>query len=107
MTRTIQAIKFGDDTVYIEVSDVEQQGGNNNGDTREDVNALTDISNAGQQLYSTVRAVVGTVKTALDEAKPKELTIEINMGFKGKAGIPFITEGEANGAVKVTAKWIQ
>ena len=27
------------------------------------------------------------------------------MGFKGETGLPFIARGEANGAVKVTAKW--
>jgi hypothetical protein len=31
--------------------------------------------------------------------------VEINLGFKAGSGIPFVVEGEANGSVKVTAKW--
>ena len=31
--------------------------------------------------------------------------VEVNLGFKGKTGLPFVAEGEANGAVKVSATW--
>lgn len=108
MSRTIQALKFGNDTIYIEVSEVAQEGviKIDDDDELEKINALDDVINTGQQLVAAIRGLVGAVKSGLDEAKPKEWTLEINLGFKGKAGIPFITEGEANGAVKVTAKWV-
>lgn len=106
MSRTIQALKFGGETVYIEVSEVEQQGpGLRYDDNLEDVNALDEIKDAADQVHSTIKALCNTVQSALSEAKPNEWSLEINLGFKGSAGIPFITEGEANGAVKITAKW--
>lgn len=104
--RTIQALKFGDQTVYVEVSDVDQQGGKPEDEDRfEDVSALDDVKEAGSKVHGTIKALSATVQSALDSAQPDEWSLEINLGFKGKAGIPFITEGEANGAVKVIAKW--
>ncbi len=47
-----------------------------------------------------------TVQEGLREYQPDEWTLEINMGFKGKASpIPVILSGEAQGGIKVTAKW--
>ena len=48
--------------------------------------------------------LIGTSK-ALYKAEPDEWTIEINLGFKANGGIPFITDGESHGAIKVTARW--
>lgn len=106
--RAIEALKFGDQTVYVEVSEVEQQGGPPDDENRfEDVNALDQVKEAGSKVHGTIKALSETVQSALDSAQPEEWSLEINLGFKGKAGIPFITEGEANGAVKVIAKWKQ
>jgi hypothetical protein len=104
--RTIQPLKFGDDIIYVEVSDVEQQAvaPQQQGDWQQ-VNALDDVVDAGKQFHSTVKVLASTLQTALKESQPDEWTLEINLGVKGTAGIPFITQGEANGAVKVTAKW--
>lgn len=106
MERTIEAFKFGDETIFIEVSDVQRQRlDGQDDDGLEDVNALDDIVDAAEQIRGTIKALAKTVQTALVESQPKEWTLEINLGFKGSAGIPFLAEGEANGAVKVTAKW--
>ncbi len=106
MPRTIEKLKFGGETLYIEVSDVEQRGGAGLDDEDlEDVNALDDIADVAEQIRGTIKALAKTVQGALAESQPKEWTLEINLGFKGSAGIPFLAEGEANGAVKVTAKW--
>jgi len=107
MSRTIQPLKFGDQVIYIEVSEVEQQGQDPSEQTRfKSVNALDDIQDAGTKVLSTVKALCATMQQALADSKPSEWTLEINMGFKGSAGVPFVTQGEANGAVKVTAKWV-
>ena len=104
--RKIQALKFGDQTIYVEVSEVDQQGGKpEDADRFEDVDALNKVKEAGSKVHDTIKALSTTVRSALDSAEPDEWSLEINLGFKGKAGIPFITEGEANGAVKVIAKW--
>lgn len=106
MPRTIEPLKFGDETIYIEVSDVERHGvARQDEDGLEDVNALDDIVDAAEQIRGTIKALAKTVQAALVESQPKEWTLEINLGFKGSAGIPFLAQGEANGAVKVTAKW--
>ncbi|MGD0961923.1 MAG: CU044_2847 family protein, partial [Methylomonas sp.] len=68
-------------------------------------NTIDDIVEVGEKVHGTIKALAKTVQAALAEANPNEWSLEINLGFKGKAGIPFITEGEANGAVKVVAKW--
>ena len=113
MARTIAPLQFGDDTVYIEVADVESLDGTGGKESQkagvlkgfEKTSAVDEIQEAGEQVRSTISALASTVRQALQQAQPDEWSLEINLGFKGKAGIPFITEGEANGAVKVIAKW--
>ena len=108
MSRTIQPLKFGDETIYIEVSEVEELGQadrKQGADGFEEVNALDKVKEAGNQVHDTIKALSKTVQSALTEAEPSEWSIEINLGFKGKAGIPFVAEGETNGTVKVIAKW--
>ena len=96
--RNIEAVVFNGETIYVEVTEVEA-------DDYEQTSTESRLVNAGEQVRSTISAVVTTVQQAFEKALPTEWTLEITLGFKGKAGIPFITEGEANGAVKVTAKW--
>ena len=104
--RTIQPLQFGDEIIYIEVSDVEQQGESQQIQSRwQQVNALDQVREAGTQVHATVKALCATVQSALKDTQPDEWTLELNLGFKGQAGIPFVTQGEANGAVKVTAIW--
>ena len=104
--RTIQPLKFGEQTIYIEVSDVNELG---KAETEEDhfeqVNALDDVKEAGSRVLGTIQALSKTVQTALADANPNEWSLEINLGFKGTTGIPFIAAGEANGTVKIIAKW--
>ena len=106
MTRTIQALKIGDQTIYVEVSEVDQQSAAGvEDDGLEDVNALDDVVDAAASIRGAVSSLCETIQAALAENPPKEWTLELNLGFKGKGGIPFLAEGEANGAVKITAKW--
>ena len=104
--RVIQPLKFGKETIYIEVSDVNELGKAEPAeDQYEQVNALDDVKEAGNQVLGTIKALSETVQTALADADPNEWSLEINLGFKGRTGIPFIAEGEANGTVKIIAKW--
>ena len=63
------------------------------------------IGDVGNQLRAAIKSITGPMHAALQELPPDEWTIELNIGFKGEAGIPCITKGEANASVKVTAKW--
>src|SRR5262249_25621301 len=56
------------------------------------------ISDVCDQLY-------GRIEDAIQKTHPNELTLEFGIKLGGKAGIPFVTEGSAEGTVKVTAKW--
>ena len=106
--RRIVPLKFGDDVIYMEVSEVETQKGAKTPyeDEYEDVGANGEtLVDAGEKVTGTVRALAASVKQALDGAAPKEWSVEIMLGFKAGSGIPFVVEGEANGSVKVTAKW--
>jgi len=105
--RKIEPVQLGDETIYIEVTDIEQglPKGQSGLRSYENTSADDQLTDAGERIRATISALAATVRSALDIAKPAEWTLEINIGFKGKAGIPFITEGEANGAVKVSAKW--
>lgn len=105
--RKIEAVDFNGEIIYVEVTEVEQEGPDivRPSDGYEKTSAESELASAGERVRRTIGALAATIHEALDKAKPAEWTLEINLGFKGKAGIPFITEGEANGAVKVTAKW--
>jgi len=63
------------------------------------------VRDIGADLRNLIGAVTRPVREALAEAQPKEWTVELSLGFKGEAGIPCLTKGEANAAVKITAKW--
>ena len=59
----------------------------------------------GQRITALLGVLTRPVQRALASTGAEEWTLEVSMGFKGGAGVPFIANGEANGAVKVTAKW--
>lgn len=99
--RKIEALQFHGETIYVEVAEVEQ----GEEDGYEKTSAEGKLLDAGEQVRKIIEALATTMHGALIKVKPAEWTLEINLGFKGKAGIPFVTEGEANGAVKVTIKW--
>ena len=106
--RKIVPLKFGEDIIYMEVAEVESQRGAKavQEDEYEDVGAAEEkIVDVGEKITGTVRALAASVKQALDGAAPKEWSVEIMLGFKAGSGIPFVVEGEANGSVKVIAKW--
>lgn len=100
--RKVEPVKFDGETLYIEVTDIEQT---RPGPDDYEYTKADELVNAGEQVRTTIKLLANTVYQALSETRPAEWMVEINVGFKGKAGIPFVTEGEAHGAVKVSAKW--
>ncbi|HSI61287.1 MAG TPA: CU044_2847 family protein [Ideonella sp.] len=63
------------------------------------------VRDAGAELRSMLGALMRPVRQALDEAQPDSWGLELSIGFKGTAGVPCLTQGEANAAIKVTASW--
>ena len=57
------------------------------------------------QIGPTLEAVLEPIKAScLSLPGLSEVSVEVSLGFKGTVGF-FVAKGEANGAVKVTAKW--
>jgi hypothetical protein len=63
------------------------------------------VRDVGADLRNLLGAITRPVKAALEEAQPDEWSVELSLGFKGEAGVPCLTKGEANASVKVTARW--
>jgi len=67
---------------------------------------LGDAINSMNLFQENIRNMAESVYDSLKEMNPDEWTVEMNIGFKGKATpIPFIASGELDGGVKVTATW--
>lgn len=107
--RRIEPFDFHGKIIYIEVTEAELEqpatGEQGLPEGFEYSSAKDRIVAAGDAVRDTIAALAETVHQGISSLKPEEWTLEVNLGFKGKAGIPFVSEGEANGAVKVTAKW--
>lgn len=71
----------------------------------ENVSLGGDAIEAARRMETTLRAVLEPIQRAGKGLGVNEWTVELSFGFKGGAGIPFVVNGEANGAVKVSAKW--
>jgi hypothetical protein len=61
----------------------------------------------GMKLFQeNIRNMVESVHASLKAANPDEWSVEMNIGFKGKATpIPYIASGELDGGIKITATW--
>jgi hypothetical protein len=102
--RRIEPLEFNGETVYIEVVEDAHDPLTGAGEW-EETNAAQRLAEAGERVRTTLSALATTVRDALNQAEPEEWTLEIHLGFKANGGIPFITEGKVNGAVKVIATW--
>jgi hypothetical protein len=51
------------------------------------------------------RSVHENAYNALNAAKPKEFEIEFGITLSGEAGIPMVTKGSAEAALKIVARW--
>ena len=63
------------------------------------------VRDVGADLRGLLSSITTPVREALEKTGLEEWSVELNLGFKGEAGIPCLTKGEANGSVKITAKW--
>lgn len=100
----LKEIKVDGQPILVEVTDlpVEAGAGGKGGGDFEYTAAPADM---GERVSGLVGVLTAPIQRALAGAQAAEWTLEVSMGFKGETGLPFIARGEANGAVKVTAKW--
>lgn len=67
---------------------------------------IDDTIIGGKLLKETISNTAESVYDSLKDLNPDEWSVEINVGFKGKATIiPILVSGEGNGSIKVTATW--
>lgn len=68
---------------------------------------MLDDALIGMKLFQeNITNMAESVYNSLTELKPDEWSVEMNIGFKGKATpIPFIATGEMEGGIKVTVTW--
>ena len=100
----LKEIKVDGQPILVEVTDlpVEAGEGGQGGGDFEYTAAPADM---GERVSGLVGVLTAPIQRALAAAQAAEWTLEVTMGFKGETGLPFIAKGEANGAVKVTARW--
>lgn len=109
MPSTLVTINGADILVEIDEpgTTVARQGGYNSYGIEglEPTGVAQQIVDAGSDIRTIINAVTGSIQQAFDESKPEEWSVELLIGFKGEAGVPFVTKGEANASLKLTAKW--
>ena len=111
--RRIEPFTFHGKIIYIEVTETQLDRvlalpGVSGQELPEDMEytAVQDkVIAAADAVRDTIAALAETVHQGLAALKPDEWKLEVNLGFKGKTGLPFVAEDEANGAVKVSATW--
>jgi hypothetical protein len=94
--------------ILVEVADLEVEGqtaATRGGGRFQYTDATDKIGDMKDRLDHLVQVLATPVQNALKGAGADEWTVEISIGFKGETGLPFIASGEANAALKVSAKW--
>lgn len=59
----------------------------------------------GEYIMSVCEEVYVKYKSAAEGIRPDHLEIEFGIKIGGETGIPFVSKGAAEAAIKVTAKW--
>jgi hypothetical protein len=71
--------------------------------------AASDLAARLEHINDTILGVCRSVHenayNALHAAKPKEFEIEFGITLSGEAGIPMVTKGSAEAALKIVARW--
>ena len=71
--------------------------------------AAGDLAGRLERINATILGVCRSVHekayNALNAAKPKEFEIEFGITLSGEAGIPMVTKGSAEAALKIVARW--
>jgi len=72
----------------------------------DEVGAKEKVKDTIQLLHDTLKPVAEAIHEAFRKAQPDEWSMELNIGFKGKANpIPVIVSGETSVAIKIKASW--
>lgn len=103
----LREITLGDQAILVEVADLEVEGQapGGAGEGFEYTSLSGEVGDVKDRIYQLVKTLAAPIREALKDAAADEWSLKVCLGFKGQTGLPFIASGEANAAVKVTAKW--
>lgn len=100
----LKTIALNGQSILVEVADLKAEGQipGPSADGFENTSLADDMKD---RLDPILRALAAPVQAVMQAAGAAEWSIEINVGFEGEAGIPFLANGKANAAAKVSATW--
>ena len=98
--------KNGEVTVYIEVANQPEFIGENADGLASAGGKIVDrLAAVGDTVADVCNTLFARMENGIQGHTPAEFTIEFAVKLGGKAGIPMVTEGSAEGTFKVTTKW--
>lgn len=108
----IEPIQTADGVIYVQIADAtpvaapRARQGTAMPDGAEATSAQTLVTDTLTLVRQQITTVSTLVAQAFDKSAPDEWSVEISIGFKGKATpVPFLASGEADAALKIVAKW--
>lgn len=102
---TLRQVTLGGKTILVEIADLPVEGGAGPSERFENTSVREKVGDLADSIRDLVEVVTAPARAAFAGSQPEEWAIELNIGFKGESGLPFVAKGEANAAVKITAKW--
>ncbi len=109
--RSIEALQFGDKTIYVEVTEVQLEpealSASRPGlpEHLEYTSVRDKVTSAGEAVRDVIAVLAESVSAGMAHLRHDEWKLEISLGFKAHSNIPFIAAGEGNDTVKVSATW--
>src|SRR5690348_17171184 len=108
--RVVRGTEVNGVTIFIQVPDraeiVEEPQAGGDGELLGADGKIADrMKTVGEAISGVCATIYSSVHEAIDTTRPDEITLEFGIKLGGKTGIPFVTEGSAEGSFKVTAKW--
>jgi hypothetical protein len=101
----LKEVSLGGKTILVEVAELPVEGKAGQADRFENTAMREKVGDLANSIRDLVEVVTAPARAGFEGSQAEEWAIELNIGFKGQTGLPFVAKGEANAAVKITAKW--
>ena len=101
----LKEVSLGGKAILLEVVDLEVEEASEGDPDFENTSVREKVGDLADSIRDLVEVVTAPARAAFEGSQAEEWAIELNIGFKGETGWPFVAKGEANAAVKITAKW--
>lgn len=71
----------------------------------EHITAADKVASSLSQAGGIISEAAKLVSAVSNDVKPSETMVELNIGFAGELGVPFLASGEANAGIKIKLTW--